>query len=152
MARARNIKYGFFQNEDLPEIEPLGRLLFIGLWCLADREGRLEDRPKRIKMQLFPAENCDTDRYLSDLARYDFITRYEIDGQRYIQINNFSKHQTPHKTEKESVIPPPLSRKKIKEPSTEKDFSLENNDDLERLTENVGALTVNPPLQTHNLS
>jgi len=43
--RSRNIKPGFFMNELLPEIELLGRLLFIGLWLLADREGRLEDRP-----------------------------------------------------------------------------------------------------------
>ena len=48
MARARNIKPGFFANENLAECDPLARLLFAGLWCLADREGRLEDRPKRI--------------------------------------------------------------------------------------------------------
>ena len=53
--RARNIKPGSFKNEDLCEIEPLGRLVLIGLWCVADREGKLEDRPKRIKAELFPA-------------------------------------------------------------------------------------------------
>ena len=37
--RARNLKPGFFKNETLAEIEPLGRLLFQGLWCMADREG-----------------------------------------------------------------------------------------------------------------
>ena len=49
MARARNIKPGFFKNEFLAEMPCEVRLLFIGLWTLADREGRLEDRPKRIK-------------------------------------------------------------------------------------------------------
>jgi len=48
MARSRNIKPGFFRNEMLAECSPLARLLFAGLWCLADRFGRLEDRPKRI--------------------------------------------------------------------------------------------------------
>ena len=52
MARARNIKPGFFDNETLGELPALTRLLFIGLWCLADREGRLQDRPKRIKKEL----------------------------------------------------------------------------------------------------
>lgn len=107
MPRARNIKYGFFQNEELPEIDPLGRLLFIGLWCLCDREGRTEDRPKRIKAQLFPYEDCDLDLYLSDLEAKGFIFRYEVSGQRYLQVINFNKHQTPHKTEKGSVIPAP---------------------------------------------
>lgn len=35
--RARNIKPGFFSNDLLPECEPLARLLFIGLWCMADK-------------------------------------------------------------------------------------------------------------------
>ena len=50
MSRARNIKPAFFKNELLAELDAFDRLLFIGLWCLADREGRTEDRPKRIKM------------------------------------------------------------------------------------------------------
>ena len=49
MARARNLKPSFFTNDKLAELHPLGRLLFAGLWTIADREGRLEDRPKRIK-------------------------------------------------------------------------------------------------------
>ena len=39
MSRSRNIKPGFFKNEHLAECQPLARLLFIGLWTLADREG-----------------------------------------------------------------------------------------------------------------
>ena len=44
MARARLLKPGFFTNEDLCELPAFGRLLFAGLWTIADREGRLEDR------------------------------------------------------------------------------------------------------------
>ena len=68
MARARNLKPAFFTNDLLAEIEPLGRLLFQGLWCLADREGRLVDRPKRIKAELFPYDDADVDVLLSALA------------------------------------------------------------------------------------
>lgn len=67
MARARNIKPGFFANEDLAECDPLARLLFAGLWCLADREGRLEDRPKRIRAELLPYDSCDADELLNQL-------------------------------------------------------------------------------------
>ena len=49
MARSRNIKPSIMANEELAELEPLSRLLFIYLWMLADKAGRLEDRPKRIK-------------------------------------------------------------------------------------------------------
>jgi hypothetical protein len=67
MARARNIKPSFFTNEELVELPFSTRLLFIGLWTLADREGRLEDRPKRIKMAIFPADNIDVDAALGEL-------------------------------------------------------------------------------------
>jgi len=107
MARSRNIKPGFFMNDELAEIEPLGRILFAGLWCIADREGRLKDRPKRIKAEVLPYDDCNMDELLNQLAARDFIIRYEIDGKRYIQITNFKKHQNPHKNEAPSVIPAP---------------------------------------------
>lgn len=109
MARARNIKPGFFKNEDLAECSPWARLCFAGLWCLADREGRLEDRPKRIKGELFPSDTVDVEPLLQELERWKFLVRYEVEGLRAIQILKFSEHQTPHYSEKPSVIkPPPL--------------------------------------------
>lgn len=116
MARSRNIKPGFFKNEILAEIEPLGRILFSGLWILADRDGRLEDRPKRIKAEILPYDNCDANDLLNQLEQGDFITRYEVNGENYIQIVNFLKHQNPHKNEVASVIPaPPKNIKKYPE-------------------------------------
>lgn len=107
MARSRNIKPGFFINDELAECEPLARLLFAGLWCIADREGRLEDRPKRIKAEILPYDDCDVDQLLNQLAKHGFILRYEVNSDQYIQIINFSKHQNPHIKEAESIIPPP---------------------------------------------
>lgn len=106
MARARNIKPAFFMNEDLVELPFQDRLLFIGLWTLADREGRLEDRPKRIKMEVFPADDVDVDESLTRLASTGMLVRYEVGSGRYIQIVNFLKHQRPHGQEKDSEIPP----------------------------------------------
>jgi len=105
MARSRNIKPGFFKNEKLAEVHPLGRLLFAGLWCLADREGRLEDRPKRIKAEILPYDDCDIDKLLEELDQRQFICRYQVGGMTYIQVNKFSKHQNPHKNEAASTIP-----------------------------------------------
>ncbi len=105
MARARNIKPSFFTNEDLVELPFEDRLLFIGLWTLADREGRLEDRPKRIKMAVFPADNVDVDASLARLAKSGFIARYEARGIACIQVLNFAKHQNPHVREAASELP-----------------------------------------------
>jgi len=95
MARARTIKPGFFKNEYLVELPFEYRLLFVGLWTLADSEGHLEDRPKRIKMELFPADDVDVDQGLVELARYGFIERYECeeDDVRVISILKFAEHQ-----------------------------------------------------------
>lgn len=108
MARARNIKPGLFANEDLAECEPLARILFTGLWCIADRSGRLEDRPKRIRAEILPYDNCDANDLLEQLQKRGFILRYERGGQRFIQVINFDKHQNPHMKEAKSTIPSPF--------------------------------------------
>jgi hypothetical protein len=108
MARSRNIKPGFFTNDRLAELPPLTRLLFAGLWVIADREGRLEDRPKRIKAHCLPYDDHDVDAALSELASGDdaFIVRYEVGGVGFIQIANWHDHQKPHHMEPSSNILP----------------------------------------------
>lgn len=110
MARTRSIKPGFFDNEVLGSLPALTRLLFIGLWCIADREGRLEDRPMRIKKTLLGYDDVsasDVSEMLQALHEAGFIIRYTIDSEGYIQVVNFVKHQNPHIKEKPSEIPPP---------------------------------------------
>lgn len=109
MARTRSIKPGFFDNDVLGDLSPLTRLLFIGLWCIADREGRLEDRPRKIKKAILGYDDVDSDgvdKMLQSLQDTGFIIRYEAEGSRYIQVINFVKHQNPHMKEKPSEIPP----------------------------------------------
>lgn len=91
--RIRTIKPEFFKHDGLASIDPVGRILFQGLWCLADKEGRLEDRPNRIKVEVLPYDNADVDSYLGMLERGGFIKRYESDGIKVIQITSFKRHQ-----------------------------------------------------------
>ncbi len=108
MARARNIKPSIMDNDQLADLEPLARLLFIYLWMLADRNGRLEDRPKRIAAQALPFDrDADVDAMLDALAGGGFLTRYKAKGVAVIQITNFAKHQTPHVREADGTLPPP---------------------------------------------
>ncbi|MGE0200793.1 MAG: hypothetical protein AB7P76_07490 [Candidatus Melainabacteria bacterium] len=110
MARSRNIKPAFFKNDTLAGKSPHARLLFIGLWTLADCEGRLVDRPTRIKGELFPYESVDVHCLLDELTGQPepFIARYTVEGEAYIQVLNFSRHQSPCYKEKQagSQLPP----------------------------------------------
>ncbi|MDI7599458.1 hypothetical protein QMS71_22555 [Cronobacter sakazakii] len=105
MARSRNIKPGFFTNDELAECSPLARLLFAGLWTIADKEGRLDDRPKKVKALVLPFDNVDCDELLQQLHDRKFIQRYQVQDGAYIQITNWKKHQNPHCKEAPSEIP-----------------------------------------------
>lgn len=116
MPRIRQLKPSFFLDEDLAECSPWARLLFQGLWTLADSKGRLEDRPTWIRVQVFPYDHLETHRVsidglLSELANPrkskpgSFISRYVVGGRGYIQIVNFLKHQKVHPKEPPSEIP-----------------------------------------------
>lgn len=131
MARARNIKPGFFKNYDLADQGPIVQLLFAGLWCLADKEGRLKDQPRFIKAEIFPYYECDVNGELTKLERLGFVRRYVASGMGVIEILNFKKHQSPHHTEKESTLPAFAGVSAC----------------IEKAPEINGELTVNPPKQ-----
>jgi hypothetical protein len=107
MPRSRLLKPGFFKNEHLAQLSPHARLCFAGLWTLADREGRLEDRPLRLKAEIFPYENLDMDELLTCLADNGFIVRYRIAAEPFLSIPKFLTHQSPHVREADSTIPAP---------------------------------------------
>lgn len=99
--RSRNIKPGFFLNCELAEVDFATRLLFIGLWCYADREGRFEWKPKQIKAAIFPYDNVNIEKLLCNLMSCHVIT--SNDGVGYIP--HFKKHQHPHPHEAKSILP-----------------------------------------------
>lgn len=102
MARARNIKPSFFQNDTLADLPALARLLFIGLWTICDFKGCMEFRPKRIKAQILPYDDCDVEALANNLDKSGFIAIYSVQGQPYLKIVNFERHQNPHKNERDA--------------------------------------------------
>ncbi len=137
MPRIRFIKHDFFLDDDLANQSHVARLMFIGLWILADREGRLEDKPAKIKAMLFPYEQVDADSILQQLS-CGFILRYSVSGKQYIQINNFLKHQRPHIKETSSNFPAP-------EKSGAPGLSGEKTPDSGLLITDSGLTTANAP-------
>ena len=107
MARTRSIKPSFFKNEYLAECDPMARLLFVGLWTLADSQGRMEFRPLRIKAELFPYDNCDILGLLKQLADRGFVRAYESGDVKVLEIPTFGEHQRCHPDERSENLPPP---------------------------------------------
>lgn len=106
MAHCRTINPKFFRNEVLCELSAEARLLFVGLWTLADRAGRLEDRPKRIQAELFPyGISTEVDILLELLDSKGFIFRYSFASDNFIQIPKWFSYQHPHPRESESTFP-----------------------------------------------
>ena len=106
--RDRMIKYDFFVNEELGSLPALTRLLFIGMWCLADREGRLKNRPAQLKAQILPYdENADVEKMLQELEDKGALLCYKVENSSYIWIKNFVRHQRIHPKEVDSQLPDP---------------------------------------------
>lgn len=114
MPRIRTIKPEFFTDEVVSALDPLDRIAFVGLWLYADKGGKLEWRPKQLGVSILPYEAGDFELRLNRLVQAGLIVKYSADGNTFAKVRNFLKHQKPHITEKESVIPEPTEITVIK--------------------------------------
>jgi len=112
---------------------------------MADREGRLEDRPKRIKAEIIPYDSCNIDKLLNLLHQKKFIKRYSVNGCNYIEIINFKKHQYPHMKEPESTIPAPDKSDTSTEPTPGEHGSGPSESPIP-ITSNLNLVTEPPPI------
>lgn len=109
MARIRTIKPEFFTSEDIVQLSPLARLLYIALWCEADREGRLKWKPRTLKMKYLPAESCDVMPLCDELVSSNLVVPYTVGDDPYAVLPSFKKHQAINVRESKSSIPAPPS-------------------------------------------
>ena len=109
MARIRSIKPEFWTDEKVVELSPFARLLFIGMWNFVDDEGRMVYSPKRIKMQVFPADSIDLTGLLEEIRKSKLVYVYTVDGVEYLQVCGFLKHQKIDKRSKSKLPAPPNS-------------------------------------------
>lgn len=96
MGRIRTIKPEFPQSESMGRVNRECRLCFILLFTLADDSGRLRGNSRMLASLLYPYDDDAKkyiDSWLTDLHKEGCITRYEIDGDQYIQINKWLQHQ-----------------------------------------------------------
>lgn len=105
--RTREIKPSFFLNDELCKLPPLTRILYQGYWCLADSRGVIEYRPDRIKVVILPYDDCDVREMTLQLVTSNFLHLHDNpDGESFIIVQNFTKHQNPHPNEKKKVDQP----------------------------------------------
>jgi hypothetical protein len=107
MQRIRSIKPQFFSSEDIITISPCARLLFIGLWCEADKVGLLPWHPMSLKVRYLPTDNTDIAQVCNELVTRGLVRLYQVDGKTYAHVTNFLKHQRPNNKEAESQLPAP---------------------------------------------
>ncbi len=104
MARIRTIKPEFFTSEDIVSLSPMARLVYIALWCEADKEGRLAWKPKTFKLRYFPGDSVDIFLLCKELTDSGLVVLY---GEGLAFIPTFSKHQHLNPRESSSVLPNP---------------------------------------------
>lgn len=88
MPRIRSIKPDFFKSRAVRRLNDREKLVWIGLWCYADDEGRLVDEPGILVGELWALELTarQIDTTLNGLSEKGRLIRYSVDDEGYIQI------------------------------------------------------------------
>lgn len=99
--RIRSIKPEFWHSDDITSLEPLDRLLFVGLWSYVDDNGVGRDDLALIIGDLFPRDMVrnpgDTVARVSGGLQHlhdaGLITRYVEGGRGYLHVTTWAEHQ-----------------------------------------------------------
>lgn len=112
MARIRSLKPEYFADEDLAVATSRdARLLYPGLWGLADEWGRLRGNPAFVKGHVFPYDDdldaAAVDRLIDELAAAGKVVRYRVGHATYLFLPNLKTHQRLEPEKTASRLPPP---------------------------------------------
>jgi len=108
MARIRSLHPGLFTDEAYMSLSMAARVLITGIWTEADDNGVFQWKPITLKARILPADNVDVPSLLAELARHDFINRFEHGGSVYGAVRNFRVYQRPKKPNYRFVLPDEL--------------------------------------------
>lgn len=108
MPRIRTIKPEYWSDEKMAPLEPIVRLVFLGLISHADDAGRLIDSVRQLDGLIFPFTDHTCAEALDILARLSRVVRYRSEsGQPIIQIAGWEDHQRVDRPSKHVLPPPP---------------------------------------------
>lgn len=103
MARIRTIKPDFWTDEKLTDCSMSARLLFIGMLNFADDNGNIVASAKKLKMQVFPADNIECQPLINELIAHGRVIEYSVSGSKYLNIKGFKKHQVINRPSKSNI-------------------------------------------------
>lgn len=112
MARIRSLKPEFWSDEKLAKrVSRDARMLYLGLWNLADEHGRVRGSLHYLKSQVFMYDddltNDDVGRLVAELVAAERVQRYVVDDETYLHLPKLSKHQRLEPSKAESRHPKP---------------------------------------------
>ena len=97
MARKRMIDPNIWQSEDFGRLSTLAKIVFIGLFSLADDEGRGRCKPVYLKSTLFPYDenirSTDIEKILSEISSIMSIVLYTHNGSSYYSLLSWHTFQ-----------------------------------------------------------
>jgi hypothetical protein len=96
MGRIRTIKPEFPHSETVGRLSRDARLLFIQLWTLVDDAGRTRASSRLLASRLYPFDDdvpTLLPGWLAELESGCFLYLYLADGNQYLEICNWLKHQ-----------------------------------------------------------
>ena len=109
MARIHTVKPEFWTAEQVMELSPMARLLFIGLWNFCDDRGVHPVAYKTLKAEVFPADDLlssDVERLVGELIAQGLLSEFEAEGRRWWFVTGWH-HQVINRPSKSRYPEPP---------------------------------------------
>ena len=121
MSRIRSIHPGICIDKGLANMDDArAERTFMRLWTYADDDGRCYADERLIKAALFPRlDSMGSVQVAEDinlLARHGFIVRYSVDGEDYLHIPSFGRHQKPNRKVDSKLPQPPSTVEAVQAP------------------------------------
>lgn len=118
--RIRTIKPEFWQSEKMSRVSREARLLFVGLWSMADDSGRTRAASRLLASTLYPYDEDAPSLisgWLEELVGIGCIRLYEVDACHYLDIPKWLDHQKIDKPSKSKFPSFDESSRAVDEPS-----------------------------------
>lgn len=110
MSRIRTVKPEFWTSEQVVELSPTARLLFIGIWNFCDDQGIHPASAKTLKMEVFPGDDfsvAEIESMVSEILNQGLMLEYQaVDGKYYWHVTGWTTHQKVEKPNKKYPTPP----------------------------------------------
>lgn len=124
MARIRSIKPEFWTSEQIANLSPTARLLFIGVWTFSDDGGVHPASMMRLKMEVFPADKCSLAQiagWVEEIIGQGLMGEFSSQGRMYWHVTGWENHQKIDKPTRRHPGPfddgSESSRREVDEPS-----------------------------------